>query len=306
MRQWINQYFSLSKREFNAVLFLIALIAALALCPYFFSPSAEISAKERETFRAEIEALVASERVGYHNRTSDMGSVLATASRPTAVRLFYFDPNKMQVDDWERLGLSPRQAAAVVKYVTAGGSFKRPEDLQKMYTISKVQYQRLVPFVRIDAPVKQEVVVKLGERMPGVGLPVRTREVIELNTADSTRLCEIDGVGPAFARRIIVYRQRLGGFFKKEQLLEVFGLDSVRYNQIAPQVSIDVTQLKKININTADHATLKRLPYLRYKQINALIEYRNQHGSYGHAADLAKIAILTPDIIERVVPYLTF
>src|SRR3569833_3197280 len=56
--------------------------------------------------------------------------------------------------------------------------------------------------------------------------------VIELNSADSAKLTELKGIGPSFARRIINYRNRLGGFINKEQLKEVYGMDDDRYAEM--------------------------------------------------------------------------
>ncbi|WP_424058743.1 ComEA family DNA-binding protein, partial [Pedobacter sp.] len=47
-------------------------------------------------------------------------------------------------------------------------------------------------------------------------------------------------------------------------------------------------------------------PYLSYKQINAIIQFRKQHGNYNDANDLKKVLILSPQIIEKIAPYLTY
>ncbi|RZL34282.1 MAG: helix-hairpin-helix domain-containing protein [Pedobacter sp.] len=64
--------------------------------------------------------------------------------------------------------------------------------------------------------------------------------------------------------------------------------------------------MRSININTADFNALKTSPYLSYKQINAIIQYRKQHGNYSSIDDLRKILILTPQVIDKVAPYLVF
>jgi competence protein ComEA len=131
-------------------------------------------------------------------------------------------------------------------------------------------------------------------------------KIIELNSADTTQLEEIKGIGPAFARRIVKYRNRLGGFYRADQLMEVFGLDSVKFQEIKGQVRVDASYLKKINVNTAVLEDFKDHPYIRYKQVNALIQYRKQHGNYGNIADVKKVAILTPEILTNLGPYLSF
>jgi competence protein ComEA len=106
--------------------------------------------------------------------------------------------------------------------------------------------------------------------------------------------------------RILTYRERLGGFVNKEQLLEVFGLDSLKYAEIKNQIRVDPVSVRKININTATVEQYKNHPYLRFKQINAIIQYRKQHGNYSNIADLAKVVVIPAETIARLAPYLTF
>jgi competence ComEA-like helix-hairpin-helix protein len=86
----------------------------------------------------------------------------------------------------------------------------------------------------------------------------------------------------------------------------VFGLDSAKFEEIKNQISVNASELKMININTAKLEDFKGHPYVRYKQVNAIIEYRKQHGNYSNIADLNKVAILSQEMIERLAPYLTF
>jgi competence ComEA-like helix-hairpin-helix protein len=130
--------------------------------------------------------------------------------------------------------------------------------------------------------------------------------IIEINTADSAKLTELHGIGPAFARRIISYRDRLGGFYNKEQLREVFGIDAEKYNELQVQVKVDASKIKRININKVNFDGLSHFPYLSYKQMNAIIQFREQHGDYEKLADMKNIAILNDEILRKIEPYLAF
>ncbi len=217
--------------------------------------------------------------------------------------LFKFDPNLIYAEDWIKLGLSPKQAQSILNYRNKGGKFYKVEDLKKMYAISPKMFERLAPYVEVadnTAPgfEKKNKLQKI--------LAKKELTIIEVNGADTLKLDEIKGVGAAFARRIVKYRDRLGGFYKKEQLMEVYGVDSMKFEEIKAQIVIDASAIKKININTADFETLKTHPYLKYKQINAIINYRKQHGNYSGIADLKKVLILSPQTIEQLTPYLQF
>ena len=176
-----------------------------------------------------------------------------------------------------------------------------------MYTITEKMYERLSPYVRIEDKYAGNTKVPEKSFKNNVNSPVSSaRKIIEMNGTDSLALIEIKGIGPAFARRIIKYRERIGGFYKKEQLLEVFGLDSVKYEEIRNQVTVDDQKLKRINVNAARLGDFNGHPYIRYEQVNAIIEYRKQHGNYSNIADLNKVAILDPETVEPLAPYLTF
>lgn len=132
------------------------------------------------------------------------------------------------------------------------------------------------------------------------------KEVIELNTADSAKLTELKGIGPSFAHRIVNYRNRLGGFVSKEQLKEVFGMDDDRYAGLQAQVSVDASHINKIHINKVDFDGLKHFPYLSFKQMNAIIQFREQHGDYASLNDMRNIAILNDEILRKIGPYIDF
>jgi len=133
-----------------------------------------------------------------------------------------------------------------------------------------------------------------------------TKKITELNTADSAKLTELNGIGPSFAHRIVSYRNRLGGFVNKEQLKEVFGMDDDRYAGMQAQVSVDPVHIQKIQINKVDFDGLKHFPYLSFKQMNAIVQFREQHGEYTSLNDMRNIAILDDEILRKIGPYIDF
>ncbi len=135
---------------------------------------------------------------------------------------------------------------------------------------------------------------------------LKSGETIDINRADSATFTRVHGIGPSFARRIVAYRKKLGGFHSKEQLKEVYGLDADKYREIADELSLEKPVIKLIPINKVEFDELRRFPYLSYKQANAIIQYRVQHGNYASIDDMRDIALLNTEILRKIAPYISF
>lgn len=299
MRIWFNKNFGVSKSEFNGLLFLVAIILVIKAVPVIYGYYQPVQ-KDDPNLLAQIQQISIKDQE-YNHSVRDR---IEGSSYKKIVKLFKFNPNTLDKKGWETLGLSAKQAQSIVNYTAKGGRFYKAEDLQKMYTISPEMYKKMLRYVNIpDQPLKISKNDAISEKKEYVK---KALVIVDINTADSTQLDEIKGIGGTFANRIIKYRERLGGFYKKEQLLEVYGLDSNKYTEIKDQIKIGNAPLKTININTATFNDLKRNPYLTFKQINAIIQYRRQHGNYTDIADLKKIVLLNQQVIDKITPYISF
>ena len=128
--------------------------------------------------------------------------------------------------------------------------------------------------------------------------------IIELNSADTLDLQALSGVGPAYAKWICDYRDKLGGFARIEQLKEVYKMTSELYQKLIPQVALDATTIRKIDINTASFKEILRHPYLDYYLTKKIIEHRTTEGLFKTLDDLKAIYLLDDITFEKVKPYL--
>lgn len=297
MKNWLMNSFGFSKREYNGLLYLLLIILLVTISPYLYqyylSRNSTLDAEEKLA----LQKLVLVERYTKKKYNSTRNEIENASSKPKPT-YFRFNPNLITEKEWQQFGLSYKQAMSIVNYVKKGGKFYKPEDLKKMYTISPEKYEALLPYVSIPPTEK-------SEKMPFT-YTKKEPVMVSINTADTLELDKIKGVGAAFARRIVKYRERLGGFYNKEQLFEVFGVDTPKFIEIKDQVKIDIEGIKKIRINAVEFDDLKRHPYLTFKQMNAIIQYRKQHGYYKSIADLSKVLILKPETIQKIAPYLSF
>lgn len=218
------------------------------------------------------------------------------------LKLYPFDPNTIDIKSWMAFGLSEKQAASILNYISKGGRFYKPEDLGKMYVLSPKIYEQLKPFVKIEGSSEGWKATKNEDFLLN---KVTALPIININLADSLQLLDLKGIGPVFARRIIAYRKRLGGFISPNQMLEIYGFDSVRLNTIVPRLKFG-NDLTLIDINTTTFDELKKHPYLSFSQAQAVIQYRKQHGIFKSKDDLMKVKALDTGVLTRLSPYLLF
>lgn len=288
MKARIKQYFTISKKEWNGLIVLVVLIAGVLAAPYVYHLYHKDNTINFKDFDKAVAQLQAAEKRGAYRPAEE-----EEADKKKQVSLFYFDPNTISAEQWQQLGLTRRQADVIEHYLQKGGHFYKKEDLKKIYSITDSDYQRLEPFISMSGPFTVKSKLKPGE-------------VIELNQADSAKLMQLAGIGPSFAARIVRYRNRLGGFFSKEQLKEVYGIDSIKFDQIAGHVTVNPALVTKIDVNNISFNQLRLFPYLNFNQVNAIIQYRAQHGKYNSIAELKNIAILDQQTLQKIQPYLSF
>ena len=135
-------------------------------------------------------------------------------------------------------------------------------------------------------------------------LKKRTVFMIELNAADTFELQRLRGIGSSYARRIVGYRQRLGGYHSKEQLMEVFGMDSSRYVAMEPNIFVNQDSVKKMDLNTITFKELLKHPYFPFEVIKAIMIYRKKNKRFYSLGELKTIEGINDSIFGRMVRYL--
>lgn len=135
--------------------------------------------------------------------------------------------------------------------------------------------------------------------------PPRPPVRVNLNTADTSRLQLLHGIGPSFARRIVKYREMLGGYYDISQLLEVFGMDSARLEMFREQLVLSNDSIRKMAVNEAEFRELLRHPYLDYETVKDIVNYREYIGPISHPDTLRRIIGYEP-MFEKVRHYVEY
>jgi competence ComEA-like helix-hairpin-helix protein len=130
-------------------------------------------------------------------------------------------------------------------------------------------------------------------------------QAIDINTADSAAWVALNGIGPGFAKRIMTYREKLGGFYQVDQLKEVYGLDSLWVKENKALLKVGAGVYRFLKINQVEWKDFKH-PYLPYGQSKVVLAYRKQHGVLKDFEALEKIQLLDLVAWKRLKPYLSF
>ena len=223
--------------------------------------------------------------------------------------LFPFDPNTADSTQLLRLGLAPWQVRNIYKYRAAGGIYRQPRDLARLYGLTAGQYRRLEPYIRISDDYRPAAEAYPAEPRPAYvrdttryPLKLKPGQHVALNTADTAMLKRVPGIGSGFARAIVRYRERLGGFYSTAQLMEIGNFPQ----SALPYFTADPSLCRKLNVNRLTLSQLRRHPYIGFYQAKTIIDHRRLHGPLRSLDDLRLYKDFPPETIERLRHYIEF
>jgi competence protein ComEA len=319
VKEQLKDMFSLHMSERRGSLVFMAILTLLSAWVIYEQWLYTQPTVDLEPIKKELEAWVAERQ-----------AVEAGDSIP-AMEPFPFDPNEIDRSDWNLLGLSDRQIDGIMRFQEKGGKFRVKNDVARMYTISPELYARLEPYILLPdtlvkptpeprAPRSFEDRPRFAERpttrMDTLGQhqprtwPERERTPIapmEVNRADTTELVTLPGIGPAFARGIVKYRESLGGYISMDQLAEVYVLRDKpeAVERLKEILYLDPANVRRIPINSATPEDLAAHPYISWKVANGLVNYRNHHGAFPDVESIRGSMLVNDSLYMRIAPYLT-
>lgn len=252
---------------------------------------------------------------------------MPTAVVTSGTRLFAFDPNTADSLTLLELGLRPWQIRNMMKYRAKGGRYRQPNDFRKLYGMTDSAFAALKPYIRIDSTAwiaRRDSLRQLRHERDSLrhvadslrrdsiyssrGYIVKRDTIIELNSADTTTLQYIRGIGIYTAKAIIYYRNQLGGYVSPQQIREIKQLQDykVNFDSIVPHLRAKSDSVARLRVNYIGVERLQRHPYLSFTQAKAIYELRRNKFYLKSIDDLRGLNCLTDEDIRRIEPYLSF
>lgn len=291
----LREYFTFTRKERNGIvvlLILLIIMQGMIVFTHFYKPQhkeADITA-----FRNEV---LAFEQAMLAEDSSSKNIYVRKTEEVKNITLFEFDPNIIDEQQWKSLGLGDRTIHSIRNYLSKGGHFYKKEDFKKIYNLDEKDYLRLEPYITIAANKPEQKYKTEEAKKP------KEIAIVEINSATVDELMTLPMVGEKRAEQILKYRNRLGGFVKKEQLLEVYSIPDSIYQLISPHITLNTSLVNTIKVNSISNDSLYH-PYLKKNLLKLIISYRNQHGVYQKMDDLKKLPLMTDSVYRKLSPYL--
>ena len=320
-KEFSVDYLTFTRRDRIAIIIIILIIAGI-----FFLPKALSNSGSSKPATADTTWVAAMKRIEQKEVGPSTGSGLqynnddnSTAYQydrstnnyqsKTKGELFYFDPNTLSREGWQKLGLRDKTIGTIQNYLSKGGKFRKPEDLQRIYGLFPNEFERIAPYIKIESTGGTTGYKDFSNNTPAENQPAKIYaprySITDINTADTTALIALPGIGSKLAFRIINFRDKLGGFYSVAQVGETFGLPDSTFQKIKQYLKLDNAVVRKININTATVDELKMHPYIKWALANPIIAYRNEHGLFSKVEDIKKVMAVTDEVYNKIAPYLT-
>lgn len=294
IRKWIRTYFNFNRKEVNGMMVLVPLLLLVFMLPGLL-----------ESYLVRNQSNMDQPSDSLYQKIKKMAK-----KRPASVKKegpsirkfqpFSFDPNTIDEEALSRMGLSNRIVSNIIRYRNNGGQFRIKKDLSKIYGLDGKLFLKLEPFIELP-----DAVYKKSEYTPKA-MPSEQPKVtlIDINQADTTELKQIRGVGSVLSKRIITFRDRLGGFHNIGQLSEVYGLKDSVVLKLQERFYVgDSIRITKLDLLKSSVEELRNHPYINYRLSNLIVAYRKQH-KVTSLNQIRDIKIITDSIYKKIQPYL--
>lgn len=215
-------------------------------------------------------------------------------------------PENLSLTDWQKLGLSPKQAASIIRYRDKYG-LKSYRQMQSIRVLPSALLEKIKDSLVFEQKKESQALIECEN--PRTTSPTTAKshhkiQQLDLNVATEAMLVALPGVGAYTAQKIIAYRDRLGGFLEVNQLEEVKGLRSETFEKIRPYFEIN-TPVQKIKLNEVNIERLKLHPYLTWNQANSIIKMRLQKGKFSSIDELKESLLIDEETYNKLLPYVS-
>ncbi len=212
-------------------------------------------------------------------------------------KIYPFNPNYLSDYKGYFLGMTPQQIDKITAFRQTGRYFQSKQEFKQVAGLSDSLFQKLLPYIKIPEYKFKNNSFQNKHKL------LKTNDI---NLATAEDLQSVNGIGPVLSKRIVKYRNAIGGFHSWTQLQKVYGLESDVIAKIKRKFilksstkSIEKPVVKK-PINTATAKELQRVYGIGEKLAGRIIKYRESIGGFTIKEQMNAVYGLRPETIEQL------
>ncbi len=285
----IKSHFVFNRSQRNGILFLIFFISGFLVISYY------IDFSEENAMDMDSEEVIAIQRELDSLRTINIAS-----KKP---KIFPFNPNFITDFKGYTLGMSAEEIDRLLVFRKENKWINSVEDFKQVTKVSDSLLNKISPYFKfpdwVTNPKSKTKYVKRGFK------DKTFKQKVDLNIAIHEQLEEVNGIGKAFSKRIIDYRNKLGGFTNDIQLYEVYGLDFQVANSILKEFTVKTPkEIIKMNLNSISASDIATVPSISFDIAKRIWEYRILNEGIKSFSELENIEGLTKRKLQGIQLYL--
>ncbi|MBT3871864.1 MAG: helix-hairpin-helix domain-containing protein [Flavobacteriaceae bacterium] len=285
----IKSHFVFNRSQRNGILLLVFFISGYLVINYYVDFSKEnlldINSKEVIAIQKELDSL----------RTIDIAF-----KKP---KVFPFNPNFLTDFKGYTLGMSTEEIDRLLAFRKENKWINSVEDFKKVTKVSDSLLNKISPYFKFpdwvtNPKLKNKYVKKRFKEK-------KFTQKIDLNLATQGQLEGVNGIGKAFSKRIIEYRNKLGGFTNDIQLYQVYGLDFQVANSILKEFTVKTPkEIIKMNLNSISASDIATIPSISFDLAKRIWEFRILNEGIKSFSELENIEGLTKRKLQGIQLYL--
>ena len=285
----IKSHFVFNRSQRNGILLLILFISGFLVFNYY------VDFSEENVLDTDSEEIIVIQKELDSLRTIEIAS-----RKP---KIFPFNPNFITDFKGYTLGMSTEEIDRLLAFRNKNKWINSVEDFKKVTKVSDSLLNKISPYFKfpdwVSNPKPKTKYVKKGFKEKTF------EQKIDLNIATQVQLEEVNGIGKAFSKRIIDYRNKLGGFTNDIQLYEVYGLDYQVTNRVLNEFTVKTPKIiTKMNLNSISASDIATIPGISFDLAKRIWEYRILNERIESFSALENIEGLTERKLKGIQLYL--
>jgi DNA uptake protein ComE-like DNA-binding protein len=289
----IKSYFLFSREHRSGIFLLFGIIVFVQLS-YFFLKNQLVSNENHTEDKAWL--LV-------QNEIDSLKYIQATKKDT----IYPFNPNYITDYKGYKLGMSIQEIDRLQAYRKKGKFVNSAKEFQEITQVSNAFLTKVSPYFKFPDWVKNKGTAT-SEKFPKY-LPKEKEKIVpkDINFASREDLIAVFGIGEKLADKILLEKERLGGFVSMEQFQFIWGISPEAIADLEKRFAVkNPIGIKKIAINDLSQKELAKFPYFNYSIAKEIIIYRTMNNGIKNVDDLTKIKGMPNEKIKIIALYLNF